>query len=490
MTFKQTWDEGSAIGKLMIIIGGLILVPLLVLPFFPNETKYAMDFIIPGVTSLVLGFLIATKFQMKEPIAWKDSRRYTAQIVIFAWLYGILIGALPFVLSGELPFLRAIFEATSGWTTTGLSTVDVVTLPKIFLFHRSFMQYAGGLGFVMVVITILQGKYSMSLYDAEGHPDRLRPNIKSTVSIIIKMYSAFLVIGTGLYMLVGVSFFDSLNHAMCALSTGGFSTKLMSIGEYDSVAVEMVTVLLMIIGTTNFGVLLMMVEGKWKKAWQVSEMRFLVILTVILVAIATISLAQGTEFTWARSLREGFFNVVSAYSTSGFATADYTTWPTVTFAVVTVSMLIGGGIGSTAGGLKLTRVYLLVRVTWMNIKKRFMPKNQVQVASYYNVSGKQVIDDEVISETFGYFGLYFIIYFFGTVIIALNSNVNFGHAMFEFASCLSTVGLSAGVTTPDTPALTLIVEIIGMFLGRLEIYIALVGFHLTFQNWRQKLAAH
>ena len=119
-----------------------------------------------------------------------------------------------------------------------------------------------------------------------------------------------------------------------------------------------------------------------------------------------------------------------------------------------------------------------------------MPKNQVQVASYYNVSGKQVIDDEVISETFGYFGLYFIIYFFGTVIIALNSNVNFGHAMFEFASCLSTVGLSAGVTTPDTPALTLIVEIIGMFLGRLEIYIALVGFHLTFQNWRQKLAAH
>ncbi|WP_018659600.1 TrkH family potassium uptake protein [Allofustis seminis] len=487
MTLNQLWNDGSAYGKLMIVIGVLVMTPLVILPFYPTDMMYIADFLIPGGVSVLLGLIISARFQMKELTAWKEQLRFNSQVVTFAWLFGILVGALPFVLAGQLPFLRAIFEATSGWTTTGLSTMDVTKTPQIFLFHRSFMQYAGGLGFVMMVIVLLRGKHSMSLYDAEGHPDRLRPNIKSTVQTIILMYSVLLIVGTGLYMMVGMPLFDSLNHAMCALSTGGFSTKLLSIGEYNSVSIEMVTALLMLIGTTNFGVLLLMAQRQWKRAWRVSEMRFLVVLTIVLVGIAALSLVQGTDMGIVESIRQAFFNTVSAFSTSGFATVDYTTWPSVTFAVIVIAMIIGGGIGSTAGGLKLTRAYLIIRIAWMNIKKRFLPKNQVQVETYYKVQGKQVIDADVVSDTFGYFGLYLLVYLVGSTIIALDSNVNLSHAFFEFASSLSTVGLSAGVTNPNSPTITLIVEIVGMILGRLEIYVLLLGVHLTVQQLKRKM---
>ena len=172
------------------------------------------------------------------------------------------MGALPFVLSGLLNPIQAVFEAVSGWTTTGLSVMDVEATPYIFLFHRGFMQFCGGLGFLMMMIIFVQGKQAMALYSAEGHPDKLLPNIRKTAQTICIMYCGFLVVGVLMYLVCGMNLFDSIIHTMCSLSTGGFSTRADSIGYYDSPAIEAVTIVQMLVGTTNFAALLLLTKGK------------------------------------------------------------------------------------------------------------------------------------------------------------------------------------------------------------------------------------
>lgn len=181
--------------------------------------------------------------------------------MLFAWGSGVVAGAVPFVMGGQLSVVQELFEAVSGWTTTGLSAMDVTHTPMIFLFHRSFMQYCGGLGFIMMMLIFISNKQSMNLYSAEGHPDKIMPNIKKTARAIFIVYNAFLVIGSIAYRLAGMDWFDSICHCMCSLSTGGFSTKLASIGHYDSVAVEAITIVLMLIGTTNFAALIVEMAG-------------------------------------------------------------------------------------------------------------------------------------------------------------------------------------------------------------------------------------
>ena len=275
--------------------------------------------------------------------------------VLFAWLYGIFIGALPFVLAGRLNWIQSSFESVSGWTTTGLSVLDVTQVSPIFLFHRGFMQYCGGLGFVMVMTLFIQNKQSMNLFQAEGHSDQLTPNLGRTVRLIVLMYTTFLALGVAAYVLAGMNFFDSLIHAMCALSTGGFSTRVESIGYYQSPLIEFITIVLMVIGTTNFAALLLLVRRQARKFMAVSEVRFMGLVLAMAIPLTALVLFFAAYADLPGSFRIAFFEVVSALSTSGFSTVGYTQWPQAAVFVLIVMMLIGGGIGSTAGGLKLTR---------------------------------------------------------------------------------------------------------------------------------------
>lgn len=222
----------------------------------------------------MLSGLLLCIFGKKEESGYleRQSLLKTSSItVLFTWAWGIFIGAMPFILSGQLVPVQTVFESISGWTTAGLSVMDVPALPKIMLFHRSFMQYCGGLGFVVMMVILISGRQSMDLFNAEGHPDKLKPNLKKTAQTIFFIYNGFLVAGTFSLFLLGMNFFESLCHAMCALSTGGFSTRANSIGEFGNLPVEMVTVLLMLVGSTNFAVLLLALRGKLRQVIKVSE---------------------------------------------------------------------------------------------------------------------------------------------------------------------------------------------------------------------------
>ena len=481
-------------GKLMIMIGLLVTASLAILPFYPQDMGYAICFLLPGLFSILAGGLVCA-FGKRE--AYFSSDRLTAQrhsnnTVLFTWFWGIAVGAMPFFLSGQLKFVQSLFESVSGWTTTGLSVMDVAKTSHIFLFYRSFMQYCGGLGFVLMMVMLVSGKRSMDLFNAEGHPDKLMPNLKQTAQTIFEMYILFLILGTVAYVVCGMPLFDSLCHAMCSLSTGGFSTKLNSIGEYHSLPIEIVTTQLMLIGTTNFAVLLLLLRGKWRQAIQVSEVRFLFLLLLIFVPLMALSLSGSMGL--GAGLRHALFNAASALSTTGYATMSYEGWPACAIGLMILLMLIGGGIGSTAGGLKLIRVYLILRMMGQNINKKLLPQRCVDAPTYVKAQGRTKIDGELCSDTVGFVGCYLLLFIAGTLALTQTAGCSLEKAMFEFASALGTVGLSIGLTGPTTNNATLIVEMIGMILGRLEIFIVLTGgyygLHEIKSLGRKLLSAH
>ena len=463
-------------GRIMILIGLLVAAPLGVLPFFPEDSVHISAFLLPAVFSILAGCLVTTVAK-KNTLQLQRifSLRQSCLTVLFAWLWGVLFGALPFVLGMHLTFVQGIFESMSGWTTTGLSVIDVSKAAKIFLFHRSFMQYCGGLGFIMIIVMLSPNKQAMNLYSAEGHPDKLMPNLTTTAQTIFLMYGSFLVAGVIAYRLVGMNFFEGICHAMCSLSTGGFSTRLDSIGEYKSFPIEVVTIVLMLIGTTNFAALLLLTRKKWQQFFKVSEVRFMFLLLAIFVPLTGWSLTASLHMPLAEGMRRALFDLVSALSTTGYSSMSYTTWPAFAKGVLILIMLIGGGIGSTAGGIKMARVYLLLRLAWTTLKKKLSMAPYVEAPFYTRAQGRTPITSALWEETGGFVILYLLIFITGSLLLTLTAQCGVMEGMFEFASALGTVGLSIGVTGPTTGNGALIVETIGMLLGRLEIYIVLVA---------------
>lgn len=325
----------------------------------------------------------------------------------------------------------------------------------------------------------------MNLYSAEGHPDKIMPNIKRTAQAIFVIYNICLLLGSIAYYAAGMTWFDSICHCMCSLSTGGFSTKLMSIGEYDSLSIEIITIVLMLIGTTNFAALLLLARGKVRSFFRVSEVKFMFILLAIFIPPTAVSLANGLGISFWEGMRKSAFDVVSALSTTGYSTMSYADWPDFAIGVLILMMIIGGGIGSTAGGIKISRVYLMLRLCALQIKKKLAPGSSIETSYYIKASGKTPIDDEVADDTTGFVIAYFFIYVIGTLAMTVTADCTLTEAMFDFASSLSTVGLSIGITGPMTNDATLVVEILGMMLGRLEIFIVVIGLTFGFKKLKE-----
>ena len=484
--------NGSNYGKLVLLVGLLVGAPLFVLPFYPSETKYMPSFLVPTVFSLLLGFLIcaATSRRADEKItAWQSPMQRGSLVILFVWCYSFFMGALPFFISGKLDFLHALFEAVSGWTTAGFAMVDVEAMPRVFLFHRSFMQYCGGLGFILVMAMVVQGKHSTAMYGAEGHSDRPRPSIKKTARAIFGIYNAIFFSGALAYRICGMEGFDAVCHAMSALSTAGFSTQPGSIGGYGSFAVEMTTIVLMLAGASNFAVLLLLAQGKIRRVLRVTEIRFMFAVLALFVPLCAFSLAAGSEMGLGESFRHALFGVVAILSTTGYhGPASYLSWPPFALGLIFLLMMVGGSAGSTSGGIKLSRTYFLLRMTRENIMARLSPSIRRNAPLYHTIRGRTPIDDALVADTFGFAACYIGVFFAGALTLTLTAGCSLPEAMFEFASVLSTAGITSGITHQGASAATLAVEMVGMILGRLEILTVFFGLHSAFGIIKKKLS--
>jgi len=462
-------------GTVIIFISLIFLVPLAVIPFYPREWEYSIAFVITAAISAVFGLIICVIPHKSVRIDRENPFEQNSLPVLLIWGYGCIIGALPFILGGILPPVRALFESVSGWTTTGLTTVDAEATPHIFLFFRSFMQFCGGLGFILIFSSIMHDKKTVNLYNAEGHPDKLLPNMRRTSRAIIFLYLMFLVAGVILYVIFGMNPFDAICHTMSSLSTAGYSTRAASIGYYASFPIELITVILMLIGAANFGILLLLVRGSFKKVAKVTEMRFMAGMLAVFVPLIAFSLIIQAHTGVLQAFRDALFGAVTIFSTTGYSTANYAEYPPFASVLILLLMVIGGGMGSTAGGIKLSRTYLLLRFTTENIRKHLSSSRKITLLSVHRIHGKDFVDAAFIADTLGFIACYISIAVIGTMMLTLTADCPVYDAMYEFTSALGTVGVSCGVTGEHSNAGTLIVEMAGMILGRLEIYVVLAG---------------
>lgn len=455
------------IGVMLMFIGGIILLPILILPFYPNEAKYIICFLIPAGIAGALGFMLS---KINGPEDYTLSIGDAATIVVGIWILATFFSALPFILWGKLNFSQAYFEAMSGWTTTGLSIIDVGNAPNIILIFRSIIQFFGGVGIVLVVVSALSESFGMILFTSEGHTNKLLPNIAKTSRLILKIYTGYFIAGTLLYIAFGMSVFDAVNHSMTALSTGGFSTETLSIGAYNSFPIELITVILMMLGATNFYANMILIHGKFRDYFRLGETKLILIIIAISVPTVAFTLLLNAYGNIPLSLRISFFNIISAITTTGYSTVTYNDWPDFAYLVMVVLMIIGGGIGSTAGGIKLERVNIIIRQISWSIKRKFMPERMVNKPSIYRAEGKTTITSDVYVESSNYALIFLAFFMAGTCILTL-TGYSIKDSLFEFASALGTVGLSIGVTSINTPPLALWTMTFGMLLGRLEIFV-------------------
>lgn len=461
------------IGGILIVVGLTMLAPLLLLPLFPDEIALAPAFLISAVPVVVAGVGLRVRVDTSE--ARSPNLQEGMVAILIAWVLAIVVGALPLMMISSLDFTQAIFESTSGWTTTGLSVVDVERAPRLVLFYRSVIQLIGGAGFAIIVLSAITGPTGSGLSIAEGREDQLAPHVRRSAEIVIRIYLAYCVFGIIALMIAGMNWFDAVNHAFSALSTGGFSTRAESIGYYDSALIELVIIVLMLLGTLNYLTAYVLWQGKFKAVRKNGELRLMSVLIPVGVLLIFLSVGLSEYAADAtKGIRVALFEVTSALSTTGFSTEPYTDWSSTGWMVLILAMLIGGGSGSTSGGIKLFRIYVLIKALIWEVRMAFLPQHAVNEAIIWRGDKQSLLSDKQIRRIALFVFLYFMLFFVLVIVITAHGH-DIGAAMFESASTLSTVGLSVGITAPDAPWTLLWAQSVGMLLGRLEFFAFLIG---------------
>jgi trk system potassium uptake protein TrkH len=459
-------------GLVSTVIGLLILLPLISLFAHPDEIDLLWSFVWPGTITIAGGLLVWLGMRPRKRIGL--TYQEGAVIVSLAWLLAITAGAIPLKLAIGADWLPVIFESTSGWTTTGLSIVNVETAPRMVLLFRSIMQLAGGAGFAIITLSALTGPTGVGLSSAEGRGDLLVPHVQRSAKLVLTIYSGYVLAGIVALRFAGMSWFDAVNHAFCTLSTGGFSTRSASIGHWDSPAIEGVTIVLMLLGTLNFVTAWLILRGKWRLALRSGELHLEAVLIPVGALILLVGVTSSLYPTLEKGLRVAIFETISALSTTGFATVSFARWNGLGLLLLITYMIIGGGAGSTAGALKQIRIYVLIRAVVWEIRRVFLPTRLVGEPLIWEGNTPLRLDNKRVVSVSLYVFLYLVTLLFGTLILT-GHGYSLQDSLFEFASAIGTVGLSVGVTAIDAPAGVLLTEIVGMLLGRLEFFALIVG---------------
>jgi trk system potassium uptake protein TrkH len=462
---------GGYSGLVGLIAGLVILSPLLLLAVFPGEARQAWGFLVPGLVLVGAGLGLWRRLTPRPALGL--NRQEGAVIVVLSWIVTMLAGAVPFVTIAGLSPTQALFESVSGWTTAGLSVLDVEGAAALVLFYRSAIQLAGGAGLAILMLSALAGPVGPGLSVAEGRSEQLLPHVRRSASLVLTLYAVYVVVGIVALKVAGMDWFDAVNHAFAALSTGGFSTRAASIAYWQSPAVEAVVIVLMLLGTLNFLTAYTLFQGKLRAVLRNSEVRQTALVAVVAILVL-LGATGGLYAGLGERLRIVVFNSVAALSTTGFATVDFGQWNGLAWLVIIVLMIMGGGTGSTAGGIKQYRIYVLYRGLVWEFRRWMLPRRAVTEPDVWKGEQRSFISDEHLRQIALFVFMYLVALFAGTGVLAAHGYA-LQDSLFEFASALSTVGVSVGVTSPAAPAGVLWTEMAAMFLGRLEFFAVVVG---------------
>jgi len=452
-------------GLLCIVLALLTIVPLTVSLWFGEyrvSIRYSM--VAAGVFCLGLGLM-----RLPSPKRLQTNEAMVITVLIF--LFAPLAMSWPMMASG-LGFLDALFEAISAVTTTGLTTTSTIAdKPDTFLFARAWMQWIGGLGIVVLSLAamIQPGLVAKRLGELEDHEEDLIGDTRTRARLVFVVYASLTVAGVAALGLLDIGWFNATLYSLAAVSTGGFSPHDASLAGLESLPAQAMVILLSMAG----GVSLILYQRAYREGWRVMmtdrQMQGFLIAGLLMTLFLACSLWMQSGLNWFQALRHGALNALSAQSTAGFASLNISEIDAGSKLVLIFSMFSGGSIGSTAGGIKILRLLILMRLLYLLIQRVGMPRNAVAEA---RLGGHRLEADEIQNA------LCLVLIFIVCIAFSWLPFVSMGYdpldSLFEVVSAVATAGLSAGITDPALHPLLKAVLGVDMLLGRLEIFAWLI----------------
>ena len=462
---------------------GFLLLPLAV-SVFSGEAW------LPFFITAVLCILIGGALHLVPVKNRKMHGRDGFMAVALGWIALSLTGALPYVLTGALDsYVDAVFETVSGLTTTG-STVfpEVEHLPYSVLLWRSLTQWMGGMGVLVLFLALTphmgDGAYYLMKAESPGPiKSKLVPRVGGTAKILYVIYVVLTGAETVALRIAGMSWFDAVNHAFTTMATGGFSVRNTSIASYQSDAITWVIIVFTILAGINFSLLYAVAIGRIKDALRSEELRWYLLILAVSIGLICINLHIELGQGWYESVTDAAFQATTIMSTTGYATKDFTLWPTFSRCILVLLMYIGGCAGSTAGGMKVSRLMLQLKSLRRELDHIIHP-NRVSVIT---IDG-QSVDEKALTSAHMFQVAYLMILIAGTLVVSLDV-LGFTEAFVAALTCISNVGPGLGALGPmanfaSLPWFSKLVLAVIMLMGRLELMPLLVL--LSPSTWRNK----
>lgn len=464
-----------SLGVLMIVMGAAMVLPLIVSTIY-NEINIVIAFISTIIPVSLIGFIIYFKV---TPVRTRLTVRDGFLIVSVCWILASVIGSIPFVLSGSIPnIFDAFFESASGLTTTGASILtEIEGLPKGILFWRAFTHWLGGMGILVFAVALLPslgiGANILASAEAPGPTmDKITPKISDTAKNLYQIYTILTIIEIVLLMLAGMNLFDASTHSFASVGTGGFSSYNNSIAHFNSVTIEMIITVFMILAGINFNLYFYTFRRTGGIKNLFADEEFKLYISIILIITFLISLNLWYSNTYAHlgeSIRFSLFQTASILTTTGFASANFDVWPTFSKMLIFSLMLIGGCSASTGGGIKVIRILVVLKLIKRSIQVRLHPNAIISI----KVNEKKLSIDTV-SDIANFMFLHILVVAISTLLVSLDG-FDILSSFSAILACIGNIGPGFNLVGPvmnfsifSAPVKFLLSLL--MLAGRLELY--------------------
>ena len=460
--------------RILLTEAALLLLPLLVALLYGESM---LPFLIPIVLLALIGLILRAVRPGQTSLFARDG----LAVVALAWIAMSAFGALPFCISGDIPhFVDAFFETVSGFTTTGASILtEVESLTYSGLFWRSFTHWVGGMGvlvFVMAILPMSDG-HGMHLLRAEvpgPTVGKLVSRMSDSAKILYGIYLVMTIIEIVLLLAGGMPLFDACVHSFGTAGTGGFSSRNLSVGAYDNAYFDVVIGVFMLLFGVNFNLYYFLLVRRFREVFHSEELRAYVLIVAAAVAAITINILHMYDSVW-QSLRHAFFQVSSIITTTGFATADFNTWPTFSKAILVTLMFVGACAGSTGGGIKVARLVILSKTSLCDMRRMLHP-NAVATVRF---EGKPMGDKQIRSVHL-FLTVYLMVFCISCLLLSLE-HMDLITTFTAVASCMNNIGPGLEIVGPmgnfssfSYPSKLLLS--FDMLAGRLELFPMLLLF--------------
>jgi len=482
---------GYYTGRIIIGISLTMLVPMVVGLLF-TEINPALDFLIGAEIALLIGLILTRLCFIKKDLNWMQGMI----VVSLSWLAAMLVAAIPLYLSGHWGcYLDACFETMSGFATTGLTLAqDLDHLSYAHNLWRHLIMFIGGQGIVVVAVSSFMKGFSgaFKMYVGEARDERVLPNIIHTSRFIWLVSIVYLILSTLVLGIVGIAngmkpvnaFFHGACIFMAAFDTGGFTPQSQNMLYYHSLAFEVITIVIMLLGAMNFNLHYRIWTGDRREIWKNIETRTLCITITLTFLIVVIGLNEVGSYPSALIMfRKGFYQLASAHTTTGFMTIYarqfIDEWGNLALVGLICAMALGGGACSTTGGIKMLRLGIIAEALKQDVKRIILPERAVVEQKLHHL--KEIfLEDKQVRAALLITVSYLVLYGIGTL-IGMFYGYSFLESLFESTSAAANVGLSCGITAPGMAAGLKLTYIVQMWAGRLEFMsvFTLVGFFVA-----------